>query len=579
MLLPSVAPASVLDWHALAQRYPLRPRLLVLSMLLVSATAAWADLPAQPLTGSAVPTNSTSGATPANLPGTIVADPAAAGAAVTASAQTDAVLPEDPLGIAPQAQAITQAIDEPTAVDASPAQPDPANALPLYGYLNRDQLKQLPPQRQRRVAAACRGVWIAPVAPLAPGQQLPPAPEQTTTALSDYAYYDPKTGSELAGNVQLKQPGRLILADKINVDAGQTTAIARGNVTVAEAGVVTQGETAEVKLDGQGGALQGGKFFSETQQAGGTVAKLTQLDRNRTRLETVEYSTCDPEDQVWKLRANRIDLNQENGRGIARNSVFMVKNVPLFYLPYVNFPLDDRRMSGFLYPEIGISNRSGFDLALPYYFNLAPNYDLTLTSRLLTRRGLMLDGEFRWLTRDFGSGQIQGAYLPQDRSLAGQPARYVASGWYNWQINPQWRTNVTYNTASDDQYYADFSDNPLTGTIDHLERRASLYYGNGIPGLNAELRALNYQTINPNLPDAARPFDRLPQLLINYRRDLPQQWRLNYQNDTGWFRRNVEDGSGPNYDGLRFYNGLSVGRSWRNAWGYVTPNLSVRQVS
>ena len=133
-----------------------------------------------------------------------------------------------------------------------------------------------------------------------------------------------------------------------------------------------------------------------------------------------EYSTCAPEDRTWYFVARNIRLNQATGRGEVSNAVLHVKDVPVLYVPYFNFPIDDRRQSGMLVPRFGNTNDGGFDFALPVYLNLAPNYDATLTPRLMTRRGTMMEGEFRYLLPVLGEGSIEGGYLPTDHLYDGR---------------------------------------------------------------------------------------------------------------------------------------------------------------
>ena len=535
---------------------PRRSRLLHASLLglggcLLLAPACWTAVAAEP--AEAAPSVRT--AAPATLPPEQLQDQ---------GPFTPDLSAIDPAGVASSVPALE---------GDSAAAPD-INAL-SFGYLDAQQLALLPPERRRRIPAACRGVWITPIAPTT---KAGPADSATTVAQSEYAYHDPRTGSVLSGQVRIEQPGRLVTADQVQVDADQTTAVATGNVVIAEAGLSSAGDRAVIRLDGQqAGEVSNSRFVSETQQAGGQAGRIYREEDGVTRIEDVEYSACDPENRVWNLKAGNLRLDNNSGRGVARNTTLLIKNIPVSYSPYFNFPLDDRRMSGFLYPQIGYGSRNGLDLAVPYYFNIAPNLDATLTPRILSRRGLMLEGEVRWLTRDWGNGQLNGAFLPSDRKYEDQD-RYSITGYYNLPLTRTLSSSFVVNDASDRDYFQDFSYNPLTGTIDHLENRASLYYRNGIPGLTSELRAVKYTTINDRIPDVGKPFDRLPQLLTNYRRDLGRNWQLSAESDIGWFRREVDDGIGESTDAARLYHDVSAGKTWRKPWGYLSPVLTARDV-
>jgi len=148
-----------------------------------------------------------------------------------------------------------------------------------------------------------------------------------------------------------------------------------------------------------------------------------EIQRDSRGLVTIargEYSSCAPDDRTWHFVARDIRLDPASGRGEVRRATLHVQDVPVLYVPYFNFPIDDRRQTGMLTPRFGNTNDGGFDLAVPVYLNLAPAYDATLTPRLLTRRGQMLEGEFRYLLPLLGEGSLQGAFLPDDQLYSGQ---------------------------------------------------------------------------------------------------------------------------------------------------------------
>ncbi|MFI7825933.1 LPS-assembly protein LptD, partial [Acinetobacter baumannii] len=194
---------------------------------------------------------------------------------------------------------------------------------------------------------------------------------------------------------------------------------------------------------------------------------------------------------AWKIQANKIELNQETGRGVTRGTKLYVKDVPVLAVPYFNFPIDDRRTTGILNPQFGFSgfsnNGGGGELSVPIYLNLAPNYDATITPRYLAERGPMLKGEFRYLTDGFGAGEIWGGILPSDKEYDDKD-RKDFNFLHNWNINDQWSTNLEYHYASDKDYYADLDSSPNSKTDLNLRRAWELNYQHGIPGLKAQLK-------------------------------------------------------------------------------------------
>src|SRR5690606_19598152 len=194
----------------------------------------------------------------------------------------------------------------------------------------------------------------------------------------------------------------------------------------------------------------------------------------RSEFSVVDYTTCDPEDNFWKFSASEINLNHEKNRGDARNVVLRIKDVPVLYTPYISFPLSKERKTGFLFPSFGSTNRNGYEVQTPFYWNIAPEMDATLTPRVLTDSGLMLMGEYRYLL-ERGEGELKGEYLPsdsefgdQDRSLIGITHRQLFGDTGNFFL--------TYNRVSDKQYFEDFGSSINLTSIQFLERRADVYY-------------------------------------------------------------------------------------------------------
>lgn len=442
-------------------------------------------------------------------------------------------------------------------------------------YVERDDMANLPIDKQRDIAATCRGTWVTPIDL---DEQTVDPNQATSVITADYAYYDPDSGAELKGNVNVDQPGRSLQADQLTLDNTQTIANATGNVRLMQAGLLSQSDAATYNLKQQTGEVRNSLYISENQRAHGTAQTIIREGNGITRMQNAIYSTCEPDKKlVWKLQAKDIELNENTGRGITRHTKLYVKDVPILSVPYFNFPIDDRRTSGFLVPNFGYSNIGGARLAVPYYFNLAPNYDLTLAPMVLSRRGLLLDGEYRYLTQDFGGGNFSGGYLAADRLYDAdrKSAHYV----HDWQIDPVWHANVNVNYVSDKDYFADFNSNPVVKNILNQERTLSLAYNNGIPGLTGLFRVQSFQTIDPATADVDKPYARLPQLLLNYRGGNPLALQYAAQNDTAYFKKSIDDGSALENSGTRIFNRLATSYTFANQWGFVRPELSVRSIN
>ncbi|MCH7378312.1 MULTISPECIES: LPS-assembly protein LptD [Acinetobacter] len=423
----------------------------------------------------------------------------------------------------------------------------------------------------------CQGTWVTPINP-----ETKAGNANTTTSVltADYGHYNPTGDSVLQGNVVIDQEGRTIRADQVTIDSTQTFANAEGRVQVAQSGLLTQSDAINYNLKTQTGDLNNSFYISEQQHAHGHASQIKRENQNLVIFKDASYTACPPEQKpAWKIQAKEIELNQDTGRGVTRGTKLYVKDVPILAVPYFNFPIDDRRTTGLLSPNFGYSNDGGAQLITPVYLNLAPNYDLTLTPSYMSKRGPKLDADFRYMTENFGSGRIWGGYIAKDDQYGGE-ARDDLHFVHNWKIDDQWSTNLEYNYASDKDYFADFNNNPNTRTDLNLRRAWELNYQNGIPGLKAQLKVEDFQTLDKTIKDVDKPYARLPQFLLNYVTGDPQGLQYEFNNDTAYFKKSVDDGSALESSGTRIYNQFAVRYNYLTpSWFYVVPEVSVRSIN
>jgi len=423
----------------------------------------------------------------------------------------------------------------------------------------------------------CQGTWVTPINPETKAVD---ASSTTSVITADYGHYNPEGDSVLQGNVIIDQEGRTIRADQVTIDSTQTYANAQGRVQLAQSGLLTQSDQINYNLKTQTGDLNNSFYISEQQHAHGHASQIKRANENLVILKDASYTACPPEQKpAWRIQAKEIELNQDTGRGVTRGTKLYVKDVPVLAVPYFNFPIDDRRTTGILNPNFGYSNDGGAKLTVPVYLNLAPNYDLTLTPSYMSKRGVKLDGEFRYMTENFGSGRIWGGYLPTDNQYDNKD-REDLHFLHNWKINDQWSTNLEYNHASDKDYFSDFDTNPNSKTELNLRRAWELNYQNGIPGLRAQLKVEDFQTLDKSIPDADKPYARLPQFLLNYVTGDPQGLQYEFNNDTAYFKKSINDGSALESSGTRIYNQFAVRYNYLTpSWFYAIPEVSVRSIN
>ena len=423
----------------------------------------------------------------------------------------------------------------------------------------------------------CQGTWVTPINP-----ETKAGDTSTTTSVitADYGHYNPTGDSVLKGNVVIDQEGRTIRADQVTIDSTQTHANAEGRVQLAQSGLLTQSDAIKYNLKTQTGDLNNSFYISEQQHAHGHASQIKRESENLVILKDASYTACPPEQKpAWKIQAKQIELNQDTGRGVTRGTKLYVKDVPILAVPYFNFPIDDRRTTGMLSPNFGYSNDGGAQLTVPVYLNLAPNYDLTLTPSYMSKRGVKMDAEFRYMTENFGSGRIWGGFLPNDDEYDNKD-RDDLHFIHNWQINQQWSTNLEFNSASDKDYFSDFNSSPNTKTDLNLRRAWELNYKNGIPGLKAQLKVEDFQTLDKTIADKDKPYARLPQFLLNYVTGDPQGLQYEFNNDTAYFKKSISDGSALESSGTRIYNQFAVRYNYLTpSWFYVVPEVSVRSIN
>jgi len=346
------------------------------------------------------------------------------------------------------------------------------------------------------------------VAPPAPRVRIPP--DAPVTIRADRASGTPGEEVEFAGRVQLERDGQRLGAERLHYDQRTGTARASGEVMLEDAGTAQFSTSAlEINPSTHIGQAAASRYRVERMQARGEAQRVEFAGPDLTRLFDVSYTTCQPGSDDWLLRIKELKLDTADDIGTAYHGTLEIGGVPVFYWPYLNFPIGQERKSGFLMPRIGVSDKRGGELEIPYYFNIAPNIDDTLTPRLLTKRGVELQNELRYLFAGT-TGKLDLSYLPNDRIANDDRA---AGMWrHSSAFGPSWSFNVDAQAVSDKQYLDDFGNSISTTAQTHLPQVASLNYRD--PAWRFQVRALNFQTVDPALTSSDRPYMRLPQVIL-----------------------------------------------------------------
>ncbi|TPG11824.1 LPS-assembly protein LptD [Rhodanobacter glycinis] len=317
----------------------------------------------------------------------------------------------------------------------------------------------------------------------------------------------------LSGDVKLQRADQQLQADSVDYNNVSTDYDARGNVRYQEAGQLLASSHMRGNTDASRGIADDVRYQMLDARGNGVAKQGHMLDAQHSRYVMATYSTCDVGHHLWEFRAKSITINKETGVGVARDATMRLGNVPFLYLPYFSFPTDDRRKSGFLYPTIGNTSRSGFEVSAPYYLNLAPNYDATLDPRIYSDRGAMLAGEFRYLVPG-SNGQINVEYVPNDHGendgladIKGD-SRYLVNLSDRTQLWKGWQFVGSYNHASDSSYLYDYGDALSHAAIYTLASNAAVMGGG--KWWHASFGGTIYQNVNPFVTDRVLPYDQLP---------------------------------------------------------------------
>ncbi|WP_308217585.1 LPS-assembly protein LptD [Paenalcaligenes niemegkensis] len=318
----------------------------------------------------------------------------------------------------------------------------------------------------------------------------------------------------ITGDAQVRRIDSVSKGDQIRYRKETGDVKVRGNGMLMRDGSIVRSPVIDYNLDSETGEMSEPQFWMNS-GGSGTAEHGTALSRQHLRLKTVNYSACPCPAPSWFIKAPTVDLHFDDNEGIARHGVLYFKDVPILYSPYFSFPLREERKSGFLTPTYGYSSNSGFEFGLPYYFNLAPNYDATLTPRYYSKRGTQLEGEFRYLGRSY-EGQLAGTYLGNDKQV--DDKRWLFAAEHRESLGNGFGASYRYNRVSDDNYFRDFSTFDINNsTVTELASTGALTWS-GAKYFNSALSVTRYQTLQDETTGYRRPeYNRMPELSVRGR--------------------------------------------------------------
>lgn len=380
---------------------------------------------------------------------------------------------------------------------------------------------------------------------------------------------------EAVGHAELRRADVRVRADRLSFDQATDTARAEGNVRVSHEGNVFTGPEAQLRLASFEGFIVSPKFTVGATGAFGSAERVDILDADRAVATMATYTSCTPDGSgapAWLLSADRVELDFNTNEGVAEGAVLRFLGVPILGGPRISFPLTDARKSGWLPPLIAIDSSSGFVAAVPYYWNIAPNRDATITPVMRTSRGPGVDGEFRYLEPTF-AGQIRVDLLPDDRAT--NSARYGMVFSHQQEIAEKWGLQLRSLRVSDDSYWKDFPNampsqtRRLLTTDALLQRAFTPAVGGGDWSVYAGVQA--WQALQGDDPEdlMAVPYQRLPQIGARTHQNLPNGFKANFETELNQFTNPDGVLDAERLTGLRLH---AIGDL---SWPYVTPGWTL----
>jgi LPS-assembly protein len=368
----------------------------------------------------------------------------------------------------------------------------------------------------------------ADVCPAPPKYQIPlvsdiAADDHRIHIDSDDAVVDADGNAVLNGRVKVRQDARSVTSDSVTYDEKTGRVSVKGGVDFEDPKLRVRSDTGRYDISGAAN-FDRANFQLMDRNGRGIAKDIDVLPDGKLSLTQVHYTSCPVGNEDWMMQAASLSIDSNAQEGVARNVIMRFKDVPIFYTPYISFPVGDERKSGVLFPSFGHSGSNGFELEVPYYFNLAPNYDLTLTPGLLTARGVQVAEQFRYLTSN-SHGQIDATFLPNDKQDHSDRSYVHFTDITDFKEGMRFDTDIA--NVSDSNYFEDFAVGSDQTSVTFLERRADLLYYDDAWRIRGELQ--NFQTIDigllttcpPNGPTGPpafcdqRPYSRVPRIQAN----------------------------------------------------------------
>ncbi len=389
----------------------------------------------------------------------------------------------------------------------------------------------------------------------------------TENPTKDAIYLEADTGvikkqgiSTLDGDIIIQQNTTVFKADKAQINRDNNQINAQGNVVLSDTNYELKSPEVEYNLKSKTGTIKDATYSVGESGFRGKSTEIKKIDDERLKMQNATFTSCPANIDSWHIASSGILLNNKTQIGNAKNVTFNVGKVPVFYFPWLRFPMNDQRLSGFLTPSIKLQTNAG--ISLPYYFNLAPNYDATFKLTTIKERGIQLDSEFRYLTEK-NKGTLEYDFIPEDKSFDNEK-RYYFDVNHLTKFTEKTRLQIKAEGVSDANFFDDFSTSLETSTRQALQRRLEILKTD--KPWSASIAIEDYQVLDSD----DDPYSKLPELKLSYTpKSGAKDFKVGLDSELVYFDKEDE------INGARADIKITASKKWGNDAWYFKPKLSL----
>jgi len=381
-------------------------------------------------------------------------------------------------------------------------------------------------------------------------------------------YY--KQEIEATGHAELHHGDNVLKADRMKYFQKTEDTEVTGNVSLDRPKDILKGADLQLNLQTEEGHMSEPRYYIKDGKGRGAGSLLLFEGKDNYRLKDTNYTACPEGNDDWYIRAKELEIDNKKEVGTARGVSVMFKDTPILYSPWIDFSYSGKRKTGLLAPVLGYNVKTGFDVALPVYLNIAPNIDATIAPRIMTMRGFMLSNELRYIGNNNMNGHLLFDILPQDINT--NQTRWGVLYTHSQNLGKGWQGFLNYNQVSDDRYFRELTPNLAQTSLTNLSQQGGVSY-NGRLGERGSVSftgfAQRFQTIQDPLALFVSPYERLPHFSMNAIKQ--NVGKMDFELNSSWtnfYHPSLVDGKR-----LVFYPSVSI--PLRNEYGYFTPKFGL----